>query len=361
MTYWENGHRVDITTPDHWSPRDIADDPFAPAPVPGGGWWWPSGENPALHLRRLTQDEASRIVDHTRHEIMQWLCGDGPCPARILQRTYDLALLLGITLRGPLAEIHPDRPVRKNRRRPDLDPWDTALWKDRTDPLKACRDSREAIAGLLALRKYNVQTDPRTAREMITHHLEEITEETAGNTDHASETVIETRALTALAARRLLQWITEDGHATPFHTVQRWFALSYERYRDLIGSMTGEDIGFHLLRQTRAAFQEITDRLFVQKSLIRTGVAMKVAGQKPASASETYAANAAKHKPKQQLRGYAGNDSDQRKNDHQEQHDRTRTKQNRLLREARERQIEKDAAEFIRIQETQKKNRQTRR
>jgi hypothetical protein len=360
MTYWENGHQVDITTPDHWSPRDIVDDPFPETGKPVDGWWWPSAENPQLHLETLNEEQAARIVEHTRHQLMQWLAGDGPYPARILQRTYDLALLLGITLRGPLAEIYPDRPLPRKKRRPDLDPWDTALWKDRPDPLQTCRDSREALTGLQALRKYTLQPDPRTARDMMTHHLEELSEDTLARIDHErrdSTATIEARTLAALASRRLLQWITEDGHTTPFAAVQRWFALAYERYRDLIGSMSGEDIGNHLLRQTRAAFQEITDRLFVQKSLIRTGVAMKVHGQKPAAASETYAANAKKHKPKQQLHGYAGETTEQRKNESQTQNTRQTDKTAQIIRQARERQIQRDAEEFQRIQERQKAQR----
>ncbi len=105
----------------------------------------------------------------------------------------------------------------------------------------------------------------------------------------------------AWARRQQIGWICGDG-LHPFRIVQRVFALLFGCYKDILGPFNGSMLA-KMMGQGRAAFQATMEALFSRESLRTYGVVVKVHGQKKAEASVKYAANAAKHKPKQQLQG----------------------------------------------------------
>ncbi|MBL9115537.1 MAG: hypothetical protein JNJ83_11075 [Verrucomicrobiaceae bacterium] len=103
------------------------------------------------------------------------------------------------------------------------------------------------------------------------------------------------------ARRQQAQWIVADG-LHPFRIVQRVFAMLFAWHKDILGPFNGAMLA-KMLGQGRAAFQATMDALFSAESKRKYGHVVKVGGQKSAESSAAYAANAAKHKPRQQLKG----------------------------------------------------------
>lgn len=117
------------------------------------------------------------------------------------------------------------------------------------------------------------------------------------------------------ARRQQMAWIAADG-PHPFRIVQRVFALLFGFYKDLLGPFNGRMLAL-MLGQGRAAFSATMEALFADESLRKFGLVVKVAGQKSASASQAYAANARKHKPKQQLEGKGDEEQEEALNEEQ--------------------------------------------
>jgi hypothetical protein len=109
----------------------------------------------------------------------------------------------------------------------------------------------------------------------------------------------EAAQVAALAREQLVRWIAGAG-LHPFRLVQRFYALCYARYGDLIGPLNGDCLA-EIMGQGRAAFSATMREIFGKPIERKLGVSLKVPGQKTAAAKEKYAENAAKHKPRQQL------------------------------------------------------------
>lgn len=103
------------------------------------------------------------------------------------------------------------------------------------------------------------------------------------------------------ARRELVKWLLGGG-LHPFKIIQRFYCLLYKFYRPLIGDVTGGMFA-EIMGAGRAAFSAGMKALFDKESLRKLGVVIKSAGQKSAASSAAYAANAKKHKPRQQLGG----------------------------------------------------------
>lgn len=144
----------------------------------------------------------------------------------------------------------------------------------------------------------------------------------------------------AWAREQTVRWIAGGG-MHPFRIVQRFFALCYARYGDLIGPLNGTTLA-EMLGQGRAAFSAIMREIFGKPIEAKLGVSLKVPGQKTAAASAKYAENAIKHKPRQQL------DRDAVDVDADAQKAAARADAEKRLREQRrawqERELAKDAA-----------------
>lgn len=103
----------------------------------------------------------------------------------------------------------------------------------------------------------------------------------------------------AWARERQTRWIAGGG-MHPFRIVQRFYALCFARYGDLIGPLNGTALA-EILGQGRAAFSATMREIFGKPIEAKLGVSLKVPGQKSAAASTKYAENAKKHKPRQQI------------------------------------------------------------
>lgn len=112
----------------------------------------------------------------------------------------------------------------------------------------------------------------------------------------------EAAQVAAWAREQQMRWLAGGG-MHPFRIVQRFFAMCFIRYGDLIGPLNGTTLA-EMLGQTRAAFSAVMRELFGRPCESKLGVPVKVAGQKSAASSAAYAANAKKHKPRQQLDGF---------------------------------------------------------
>lgn len=109
----------------------------------------------------------------------------------------------------------------------------------------------------------------------------------------------EAAQVAALAREQLVRWIAGSG-VHPFRLVQRFYALCFARYGDLIGPLNGNALA-EIMGQGRAAFSATMREIFGKPIEAKLGVSLKVPGQKSAAAKEKYAENAARHKPRQQL------------------------------------------------------------
>lgn len=101
------------------------------------------------------------------------------------------------------------------------------------------------------------------------------------------------------ARAQMVRWLVGGG-VHPFRVIQRFYAMCYARYGDVIGPLNGTDLG-EILGQGRAAFSATMRELFGKPIEAKLGLSLKVAGQKSASSKSKYAANAARNKPRQQL------------------------------------------------------------
>lgn len=149
----------------------------------------------------------------------------------------------------------------------------------------------------------------------------------------------EAAQVAAHARQQMARWIAGGGFH-PFRIVQRFYALCYARYGDLLGPLNGTDLA-DILGQGRAAFSAIMKALFGKPVADKLGVTLKVPGQKSANSYAAYAANAAKHKPRQQLDGVEENALKLQSK---------KEAQKRLLlqrAEAERREIERDAAAHV--------------
>lgn len=109
----------------------------------------------------------------------------------------------------------------------------------------------------------------------------------------------EAAQVAAWAREQMVRWLAGSGFH-PFRLVQRFYAMCYARYGDLLGPLNGTDLA-DILGQGRAAFSATMKALFGKPIEAKLGLSLKVPGQKSAKASAAYAANAALHKPRQQL------------------------------------------------------------
>ena len=109
----------------------------------------------------------------------------------------------------------------------------------------------------------------------------------------------EAAQVAAWARAQLVHWIAGAG-MHPFRIVQRFFALCFARYGDLIGPLNGTTLA-EMLGQGRAAFSATMREIFGKPIEAKLGVSLKVPGQKSAASRDKYAENARKHKPRQQL------------------------------------------------------------
>ncbi len=109
----------------------------------------------------------------------------------------------------------------------------------------------------------------------------------------------EAAQVAAWAREQQMRWLAGGG-MHPFRIVQRFFAMCFVRYGDLIGPLNGTTLA-EMLGQGRAAFSIVMRELFGRPCESKLGVNVKVAGQKSAASSAVYAANAKLHKPRQQL------------------------------------------------------------
>jgi hypothetical protein len=109
----------------------------------------------------------------------------------------------------------------------------------------------------------------------------------------------EAAAVAAWARAQLVRWLAGGG-VHPFRVVQRFYALCFARYGDVIGPLNGTHLA-EILGQGRAAFSATMRELFGKPVEAKLGQSLKVAGQKSAAAKDKYAANAAKHCPRQRL------------------------------------------------------------
>lgn len=112
----------------------------------------------------------------------------------------------------------------------------------------------------------------------------------------------EAAQVAAWAREQQMRWLAGGG-MHPFRIVQRFFAMCFVRYGDLIGPLNGTTLA-EMLGQGRAAFSAVMRELFGRPCEAKLGVNVKVAGQKPAASSAAYAENARKHKPRQQIEGF---------------------------------------------------------
>lgn len=151
----------------------------------------------------------------------------------------------------------------------------------------------------------------------------------------------EAAQVAAWARAQLVRWLVGGG-VHPFRIVQRFYALCFARYGDVIGPLNGTHLG-EILGQGRAAFSATMRELFGKPVEAKLGMPLKVAGQKSAASKEKYAANATRHKPRQQL---DTSDMDEAAESSLRQTDKAEAE--RRLAEARaaheRREIERDAA-----------------
>lgn len=110
------------------------------------------------------------------------------------------------------------------------------------------------------------------------------------------------------ARLELVKWLLGGG-LHPAKIIQRFYCLLFKFYRPLIGDFTGGMFG-EILGVGRAAFSAAMKALFDKESLRKLGSVVKSAGQKSAASSASYAENAKKHKPRQQLGGKQGRDKE---------------------------------------------------
>lgn len=111
----------------------------------------------------------------------------------------------------------------------------------------------------------------------------------------------EAAAVAAWARRSLMHWLAGDG-MHPFKVQQRFHAMCYARYQELLGPLNGTDLS-EIMGQGKGAFSAMMERLFGAPVEAATGVRMIVPGQKSEASREGYAENARRHKPRQQLNG----------------------------------------------------------
>lgn len=109
----------------------------------------------------------------------------------------------------------------------------------------------------------------------------------------------EANRIAAHARRQLMLWLVGGG-LHPFRIMQRFYAMSFAGFKEIVKGMSGREL-FEMLGQGRASFEAVMSRLFEDKAVQVTGEKIKVAGQKHADSSAAYAANALQHKPKQRI------------------------------------------------------------
>lgn len=111
----------------------------------------------------------------------------------------------------------------------------------------------------------------------------------------------EAAAVAAWARRSLMHWLAGDG-MHPFKVQQRFHAMCFARYQELIGPLDGTDFA-EIMGQGKGAFSAMMERLFGGPVKAATGVRMIVPGQKSDASRAGYAENARRNKPRQQLNG----------------------------------------------------------
>lgn len=148
----------------------------------------------------------------------------------------------------------------------------------------------------------------------------------------------------AHAREQMARWIAGGGFH-PFRIVQRFYALCYARYGSLLGPLNGTDLA-DILGQGRAAFSATMKALFGKPVADKLGVILKVPGQKSANSYAAYAANAAKHKPRQQLDGVDVDSVEEQARENQ-----SKAEAQKRLQEQRaaalQRELERDAATHL--------------
>ena len=149
----------------------------------------------------------------------------------------------------------------------------------------------------------------------------------------------EAAQVAAHAREQMARWIAGGGFH-PFRIVQRFYAICYARYGALLGPLNGTDLA-DILGQGRAAFSATMKALFGKPV-----VALKVPGQKSANSYAAYAANAAKHKPRQQLDGVDVDSAEEQALESQSKAEAQKRLQEQRA-AAAQRELERDAAAHL--------------
>lgn len=109
--------------------------------------------------------------------------------------------------------------------------------------------------------------------------------------------------------KRLMHWIAGEG-IHPFKICQRFYAMCFARYPELIGPLNGHWLA-EILGLGRAAFSACMQRLFNRPVEAKTGQLLTTGGQKNAKSKGRYAENAAKNKPRQKMNTSGLSDDDE--------------------------------------------------
>lgn len=281
QTGWENGKRVQIEAHPHWQPVTAAAHHDPPRFATG------LSDSPD-HSTAPDSDAHGEYaaIHNARRDIMAGIGGAGLQPANILHRMIEGAIAWAPDLLSP-----PRQPIA------------LPLEKILLGGPRALEVAARQIYGP-DWRTAHARAGDRLAAVLIRtgHRPERTPSPWRAGADHSDQADQEQSDDIAATRRGLLHWLLQDGAALP--AVERWFALAWKCFRDVLGPLSGEDIGA-ITGWRRATVHEWIVRYIDDPAEWVVGEPITVAGQKPAALRSTYAANAAHHCPRRGL-GPAG-------------------------------------------------------
>jgi hypothetical protein len=305
---WVDSRRVPIVD-GRSDLSDGSDLSEVPVRIPCGPW--PSAEMRLTSLEYLTASEAGELAEYARCRFVEWLCGGGLSPVALGYRWTLAVRELSLATGAGLC----DRTwMRAHEAGEGSRAWRTSVWREiygnALDRWRA--GERKSEAGLsYAGRKGRL---PELSGSMRSMPLAEVMA-WCGNEGLEVPTGVpvadfleEAGWLARLAARQQCGWLAESGSGL-LPVVQRIYGLIFWRHKEIAGDLAGPDFS-SFVGQGRAAFCELTKRLFEEPGEVLLGYRPKTAGQKSADSSAVYAANAASHCPRRQLDCAAGLDGE---------------------------------------------------
>lgn len=352
---WEEGNRVPVTQPVY--PGEEPDTPEAdrhdgPTRLERPTLW-PTVERPELASWYYLPIEVDAISRHARRDLMGWIAGAGLHPVSVLHRVTMLFGLPGVVTNPP-GWVTPQMQADIRRG------LEVAKWMG---PKLYPGNKRDVAKGMAradgVIRGISMREGRRIAPVRWSLGECPLREPWHGETIRRWEEPweIEKMEIRRYAMLTLARQLVRGP--TPFLLVQQWFALCLAFWKDILGPMSGEDVG-QLLGQTRAAVHEAVKVFRIEGERV-TGEVIKVSGQKPASASVLYAENARRHAPRRQLNGQAATPKRERETQVRVQEYADTMTAARRIEDGEARQAEKDAAEFAEMMRAARAKREARR